>query len=289
MRYLFACFLMVSSISLSACGPAQETRVDPAEESWEQLFDGATLTGWTPKIRGYEFGDNFAETFRVADGVIQVSYDGYDSFDERFGHLFYEKPYSYYKMAVEYRFTGEQAPGGPGWAYRNSGIMIHSPAGETMLTDQDFPISIEVQLLGGNGTDERTNANLCTPGTHVVMDDVLVTRHCVNSTSRTYHGDDWVRAEIVVLGDSLISHILEGETVLQYSKPQIGGGSVDPFDPAIKIDGQLLTGGYFSLQSESHPVEFRKVELLNLKGCMNPEALNYKTYFIADDPASCMF
>jgi len=274
---LFLC-LFVSCL-LAGCGSETQNRVDPAQESWVQLFDGETLTGWTPKIRGYEFGDNFAETFRIKDGAIQVAYDGYESFDERFGHLFYEKPFSYYKMAVEYRFTGDQAPGGPGWAFRNSGIML----------DQDFPISIEVQLLGGNGTDERSNSNLCTPGTHVVMDEVLVTRHCVNSTSKTYHGDEWVRAEIVVLGDSVITHLLEGEPVLQYSQPQIGGGNVDAFDPAYKMDGQLLTGGYFSLQSESHPIEFRKVELLNLKGCMNPEALNYKSYFLADDPSSCTF
>lgn len=259
------------------------------QEEWVALFDGETLNGWTPKIRGYAYGDNFAETFSVQDGAIHVSYNGYESFDERFGHLFYASPFSYYKMAVEYRFVGEQAPGGPGWAYRNSGIMIHSPPGETMFTDQDFPISIEVQLLGGNGVDERSNSNLCTPGTHVVMDGELVTAHCVQSSSKTYHGDDWVRAEIIVLGDSLISHLLDGEEVLSYTHPQVGGGNVDQFDPDMKIDGQPLTDGYISLQSESHPIDFRKVEILNLRGCTNPEAVNYKSYFVASDPAACIY
>jgi len=280
--------LAVALFMVSACG-TQGPPEGADQEAWIQLFDGTSLNGWTPKIRGYAFGDNFADTFRIKDGAIAVSYDGYDTFNERFGHLFYASPFSFYKMAVEYRFTGEQAPGGPGWAYRNSGIMIHSPPGETMLIDQDFPISIEVQMLGGNGVDERTTSNLCTPGTNVEMSGELITNHCVNSTSKTYHGDEWVRAEIVVLGDSLISHLLEGEVVLAYNKPQMGGGSVNSFDPDMKIDGQLLTGGYISLQSESHPVEFRKVELLNLRGCMDPKATNFKTYFVSNEPDQCVF
>ncbi len=277
------CVILLAGCSAEPHNPAVD------QEDWAQMFDGKTLNGWTPKIRGYAYGDNFAETFSVKDGSIHVSYDGYDTFNERFGHLFYVNPYSFYKMAVEYRFLGEQAPDGPGWAYRNSGIMIHSPPGETMLIDQDFPISIEVQLLGGNGTEERSNSNLCTPGTNVVMDGELVTQHCVQSSSKTYHGDDWVRAEIVVLGDSLISHLLDGEVVLSYTHPQVGGGSVNQYDPEMKIDGQPLADGYISLQSESHPIEFRKVEILNLRGCTNPDAINFKSYYVASDPAACVF
>ncbi len=276
-----SCLLFVSC---SSEGPSPDADV----QEWEQLFDGQTLNGWTPKITGYEYGDNHAETFRVQDGAITVSYDGYDGFDGDFGHLFYEEQFSHYIIAVEYRFMGDQVEGGPGWAFRNSGIMIHSPPGSSMLVDQNFPISIEVQLLGGNGTDDRTTSNLCTPGTHVVMNGELETRHCISSTSKTYHGDQWVRAEVMVLGNTLISHRLEEEIVLEYEQPQIGGGSVDPFDPAFKVDGKLLDSGYISLQSESHPVQFRKVELLNLKGCMNPEADNFKSYFVEDDPAACL-
>lgn len=275
----------VLSMGCADSGPSESE----SKEEWIQLFDGVSLNGWTPKIRGYAYGENAFNTFQVRDGAITVSYDGYNKFEERFGHLFYASPFSYYKMVVEYRFIGEQVADGPGWAFRNSGIMIHSPPGETMLIDQDFPISIEVQLLGGNGVDERTNANLCTPGTNVVMSGELVTNHCINSSSKTYHGDDWVRAEIIVLGDSMISHVLDGEVVLEYNNPQIGGGSVNAFDPEIKIDGLPLTGGYISLQSESHPIEFRKVELLNLKGCMDPKATNFKTYYVNNDLSSCIF
>jgi hypothetical protein len=254
MKKLIVLVLIASCLNLSA----QDTR------KWKQLFNGKNLKGWKVKITGHELGDNFANTFRVENGVMKVSYDGYKQFDERFGHIFYKTPYSSYIFAVEYRFVGTQAPGGPGWAFRNSGIMVHCQPPSTMLKNQDFPISIEVQLLGGDSTGERSTCNLCTPGTNVVMKEKLVTAHCVNSTSKTYRGDQWVRAEVMVLGDSVIKHIVNGDTVLVYQKPQTGGGNVTFFDPAYKIEGQLLNSGYISLQSESHPVEFRKVEIIDL-------------------------
>lgn len=260
---------------------------DPDAEVWRQLFNGEDLQGWDVKITGYDLNDNFGDTFRVEDGVLKVLYDQYDSFDSRFGHLFYRTPFSYYVVAVEYRFVDGQAPGGPDWAIRNSGIMVHAQSAESMGKDQDFPISIEVQLLGGTGSGERTTANLCTPGTHVEIDGALVTDHCLNARSKTYHGDQWVRVEARVLGDSLIQHVVDGEVVFEYGGPQIGGGVVNGFDPAAKPDGKRLTEGYIALQSESHPIEFRKVELLNLAGCMDPKASNYKRYYVQSDPDAC--
>lgn len=262
----------------------------PNRGDWMQLFNGKDLSGWTPKIRGYEAGVNFGNTFRVEEGLLKVRYDQYENFDNRFGHLFFEKPFSYYKLRVEYRFVGEQAPGGPDWAYKNSGIMVHGQPVESMGKDQDFPISIEVQLLGGRTTGNRSTCNLCTPGTNVVMNDSLFTPHCINSRSATYRGDEWVTAEVLVLGDSLIQHIVNGEVVLSYTHPQIGGGAVSNLKPGfLKMDGQLLSGGSISLQSESHPVEFRTVEILNLEGCMDPKARNYRPYFVKADNSKCTY
>lgn len=245
------------------------------DPQWIQLFNGVDLNDWTVKIAKHELGENYAETFRVEDGLLKVRYDGYQAdFDQQYGHLHYNTPFSAYILRVTYRFVGEQAPGGEGWAWRNSGVMLHGQDPATMLRDQDFPISIEAQLLGGDGTNLRTTGNLCTPGTQVVMNGVLFTPHCINSNSETYHGDQWVTAEFLVLGDSLIQHIVEGKTVLSYSKPQIGGGNVFHYDPEMKVDGTPLSGGYISLQSESHPVDFRRVELLDLSPYMgDPEKL----------------
>jgi hypothetical protein len=235
-------------------------------DDWIALFNGRTLEGWTPKITGSELGEDPLGTFRVEDGLLTVGYEGYDDFRGRFGHLFYAEPFSHYRLRIEYRFVGEQIAGGPGWAWRNSGVMFHAQSPGSMLRDQDFPISLEAQFLGGNGSDERPTANLCTPGTHVVMDDVLVEAHCVTAAAPTIHGDAWVTVELIVLGDSLITHRVEGDTVLQYSRPVIGGGNVSEFDAAVKVDGTPLTGGYIALQSESHPVQFRSVKLRRLRG-----------------------
>ncbi len=278
-------FRVLLVLFVAAASTAAQT---PDQEEWLQLFNSKDLDGWIPKVRGHETGVNFGNTFRVANGAMQVGYEAYgDAFNERFGHIFYEHPFAYYRLAVEYRFIGEQVAGGPGWAVRNSGIMLHSPPPQSMERDQTFPISIEVQLLGGDGQRDRTTMNLCTPGTNVVMDGKLTTRHCIQSTSKTYHGDQWVRAEVLVLGSSVIRHFLEGEVVLEYEMPQMGGGNVAGHDPAYKRDGELLESGYISLQSESHPLEVRKVELLNLAGCMDPDASNYKSYFVKSEPDSC--
>ena len=255
----------LSSLLLAAAILFFPFLLDAEEEKWIPLFNGKDLSGWTPKIRYEKFGEDSRGTFRVKDGVIQVGYENYEEFGESFGHLFYETPYSNYRLRVEYRFTGEQVKGGPGWAFRNSGIMVHGQDPETMEVDQDFPVSIEVQLLGGDGTKERTTSNLCTPGTHVFMEGELVERHCTSSKSKTFHGDQWVTAEVEVRGHEVIRHIVEGEQVMEYQKPILDGEDASGAKEVERKDGKIeLTGGTISLQSESHPVEFRKVEILVL-------------------------
>lgn len=257
------------------------------QSDWVQLFDGASLDGWIPKIRGYEAGEDPMGTFIVEDSLLTVSYRHYGAFEETFGHLFYREPFSWYHLAVEYRFIGEQIEDGPGWAFRNSGIMIHGQTPESMGSYQDFPVSIEVQLLGGNGVDERSTANLCTPGTHVEYEGALDTRHCISSSSETYHGDQWVTATVTVFGDSLIVHGVNGLEVLRYGNPVIGGGNVSFPGEGIRPEGEWIDSGTISLQSESHPVQFRHVELLNLSGCMDPGFPAYRHYFVHNDPDAC--
>ncbi len=235
---------------------------------WRPLFNGRDLTGWTPKIRRHDLGDNYAGTFRVRDGLLEVAYDGYDTFAEQFGHLFFAEPFSRYRLRIEYRFVGAQARDAPGWAARNSGVMVHSQAPETMLRDQDFPISIEVQFLGGLGTgNARPTGNVCSPGTRLVYAGAPDTSHCIQSSSATIEGDTWVTADVLVLGDERVVHYIDGLPVIEYGGITYGGGSVNGHDPAAKPDGMPLTRGYVSLQSESHPIQFRRVELLNLEGC----------------------
>lgn len=257
--------LLVAMLVTTDNSQAEDTADAPPQTGkWVSLFNGKDLTGWTPKIRYHDLGDNFANTFRVEDGLLKVRYDGYDEFNETFGHLFYQTPYSHYRFRVEYRFVGEQCEGGPGWATRNSGIMIHGEDPKGMAKDQDFPVSIEVQLLGGDGQRNRTTSNLCTPGTNVVMDDELILPHCISSTSKTYHGEQWVTAEIEVRGNQVIRHLLDGENVLEYNQPQYDTRDAHAKALAEKAGGLMLSGGTISLQSESHPCDFRKVEIMVL-------------------------
>jgi hypothetical protein len=244
----------------------EEAKEEPSVETgeWIQLFNGKNLDGWTPKIRYSPAGENWGDTFRVEDGVLKVAYDKYDKFGERFGHLFYNEPFSNYILRIEYRFVGEQCPGGPGWAIRNSGAMLHGESPATMAVDQDFPASIEVQFLGGSGSGKRTTSNLCTPGTNVVMNGKLITQHCTSSTSETYHGDQWVTAEIEVRGNKVMRHKLGGKVVLEYNEPQLDERDAHAKELAAKAGTKQLSGGTISLQSESHPIEFRKVELKKL-------------------------
>jgi len=245
-------------------GMAAADRRQTSSQTWIALFNGRDLDGWTPKITGYAAGVNFGDTFRVEDGRIRVVYDEYGEFKGRFGHLFYKDRFSSYRLRVEYRFVGEQAPGGPAWALRNSGAMLHGEGPEDMTLDQEFPTSIELQFLGGNGTDERPTSNLCTPGTNVVIDGELVTRHCTNARSKTYHGDQWVTAEVEVCGNRTIRHFLEGQVVLEYSAPQLDARDAHAKTLADRAGTLMLDSGTISLQSESHPVEFRRVDLLPL-------------------------
>ncbi len=231
-------------------------------QEWKVLFNGKNLDGWTIKMCKHPMGENYNNTFRVENGMMVTRYDQYEKFDGEYGHIFYKNPYSHYKLRVEYRVVGEQVSGGAGWAIKNSGVMFHAQAPETMLLDQEFPVSIEAQFLGGLGDGERPTGNLCTPGTNVVMDGELVTRHCTNSSSETINGEEWVLFELVVYGDSIIHHLVNGDTVLTYMKPQVGGGSIPKGYPLP--EGTNIPSGYIALQAESHPYDFRKVELLDL-------------------------
>jgi hypothetical protein len=264
---------------------------EPGDEEWIELFNGKDIDDWIVKIRGYPAGENFADTFRVEDGLLTTSYENYEGdYDDRFGHIFYRTPFSHYRLLVEYRFVGEQARNAPEWALRNSGAMVHSQDPYTMPPEQDFPISLEVQFLGGlSDGNDRPTANMCSPGTNIVYQGKFEETHCIDSTSPTFDGDQWVTVEALVLGSERIVHYVNGEPVIEYEDVTYGGGVVNGHDPRMKPDGEPISTGYISLQSESHPIQFRRVALLNLKGCMDPDAANYKSYYVEPDQDGCRY
>ena len=240
----------------------QGLNVDENKQDWIQIFNGNDLEGWKVKINGFPLGEDKLNTFKVKDNSLVVSYENYDHFKDYFGHIFYKNPYSNYRLRLDYRFVGSQCKGGEGWATKNSGVMIHSQSPESMEVNQEFPVSIEVQLLGGIQKPwERPTANLCTPGTHVNINDKLVTTHCMSSSSETFYGEEWVNLEIEVYNDSIIKHYINGKEVFSYTNPIIGG----QYNTLKNKKGNKLKEGYISLQSESHPIEFKNIELLILQ------------------------
>lgn len=282
--YTIVCFYTILT-TFSSCVTAQKNSM---QQEWVPLFNGKDLNDWVVKIYHHEVGEDSANTFRVEDGIVKVRYDKYDKFNQQYGHLFYKKPFSYYKLRFDYRITGDWRKDAPSYTIKNSGVMFHSQDPKTILKEQDWPISVEFQLLAGLGDGKsRPTGNMCSPGTDVVFKGRIDPRHCIESTSKTYPADEWVSAELIVLGDSLITHMINGDTVLQYSKPQIGGGVANNFDPKIKQDGKILSSGFIALQSEGQPVDFRKVEILDLEGCMDARSKNYRPYYIKSNSAKC--
>ncbi|MFS4455372.1 DUF1080 domain-containing protein [Maribacter sp. 2304DJ31-5] len=284
-KSVIPCF---SILLLISCG---STKHHKTEDGWTTLFNGNNLDGWTTKIHHYEVNDNYADTFRAENGILKVRYDNYEGdYNDRFGHLYYDIPYAYFHLSMEYRFVGEVHPGAPSFVEKNSGVMFHSQDPRTMPKEQNWPISVEMQFLGGLADGkERPTGNMCSPGTDVVYKDKLDPRHCISSSSKTYYGNQWIKAELLVYGDSLVVHKINGQKVLEYTRPQMGGGTVKGHDPAIKKDGMPLKKGFIALQSEGQPIDFRNIKIKNLKGCMDPKAKNYGPYFIASDAGSCRY
>ena len=271
-----------------------------SKENWESLFNGKDLTGWDIKIKDHPLNENYKNTFRIEDSMIRVVYSDYEKFNNKFGHLYTHRPYSYYKLRLQYRFVGDHLPDAPGWADRNSGVMLHSQSAQSVNLNQNFPVSLEFQFLCGNGKDTVPTGNVCTPGTFITHNGKLFLGHIQNSNSKTYLKNEWISAEAEVYGDSLVRHIINGDTVLTYTNPMIGEGFVSNnnswtwagiTDSLIWINkaNTPLKEGHIALQAESQPVDFRRIEILNLVGCTDPKAKNYKTYYVRSDNNQCKY
>jgi hypothetical protein len=227
---------------------------------WIALFNGKNLNNWIPKIAGYKLGENFGNTFRVGHGILSTRYDQYDSFNNRFGALYYNKKFTNYRLKVEYRFVGETAPGAPSWGYRDGGIQYHCQPPASLELNQPFPVCLEYNLLGGNGKDERPSGEICANGIYVEINGKRNTSYCTSPTvKRTMHGDQWVTAEIDV-HDGKITHFINGEEVIQFENPRYD--SAYPVAKKFIVGNDAVKDGYISLQSNSHPMDFRKIEIM---------------------------
>jgi hypothetical protein len=247
-------------LALLGAGPA--LAADQGE--WHSLFNGRDLSGWTVKINKHPMGENYANTFRVEDGVLKVSYDGYEKFDEQFGHLYSNQAYSNYILRLEYRFTGTAVADAPPWAKLNSGVMIHSQTPMSMGLNQAFPSSMEFQFLASGSTAGKQTGNVCTTGTSLEMQGKLRTEHIIDSSSKFFPVDEWVAVEVEVHGNSEIVHRINGVEVLRYQHPQLDPND-DNAKPLLAAGAPVpISFGHIALQAESQPIWFRNIRIRQL-------------------------
>lgn len=254
---------MISCRDKTTAKKALQKEVSQVEENkWVSIFNGTDLAGFTMKIKGYPLGENFGNTFRVKDGILSVRYDGYGpDLLGRFGTLYIDKELHDYRLKVEYRFVGETAPGAPEWGYRDSGIQFHGQPPATLKLDEAFPMCLEYNFHGGNGTDDRPLGAACGYGIFFEINGEKNPTTCVPAAiPKTFHGDQWVTAELDVKGGS-ITHFVNGEEILSYANPTYDPDHEIAKDFILAGDAKVK-GGYVSFQSNSHPIDFRKIELL---------------------------
>jgi hypothetical protein len=235
---------------------------NPGEKKWTSLFNGKNLDGWNMKIAGFPLGENFGNTFRVANGIISIRYDQYgDNFNSRFGALYYNRKLSNYRLKVEYRFVGETASGAPTWGFRDSGVQFHGQDPASLELKQQFPVCLEYNLHGGNGKEDRPTGEICTSGTTVEIKGKVNESFCTPpDVKRTFHGDQWVTLEIDSKDGKFI-HYVNGEEIMRFENPR--------YNPKHEYGKKFLTDsnpiikdGYISIQSNSHPIDIRKVEIM---------------------------
>lgn len=296
---------LIPYLVLTALLGASPALAGPSDSAWVSMFnkyDTSLATNWDFKITTRAMNVDPLNTFRWAvvgsDTVLEVNVSGYTNFNGMFGHIGYKiRPFNYFVVRVEHQFYGSQAPGNPGsWAVQNNGIMHHSQSVASMSLNQNFPVSMEAQLLGpGNtGADNNSSMNLCTPGTSYYTVATGGTRndtHCNTAVTKDRAqalAPNWAWAKVEAYSDSLIRYYFKDSLVLTYYRPVQYNGDNQVSNPSINITtGTPIKGGYILLQSESHGTRFRRVEVLNLEGCMTPSDANYKTYFVKHDPTAC--
>lgn len=249
---------------LVGCAPKATTPVLAPTGNWISLFNGKNLDGWTAKIAGQELGDNYRDTYRVEDGLLKVSYDRYDRFGDRFGSLFYKQKFSHYWIRAEYRFVGSRTPGAPSWAYKNSGLQLHCQAPETMRKDQQFPVCVEFDMVGGFLLS-RPTGNVCQNGTSVVIDGKPLKGQCSRLGDLTVRDDSWTTALAEVDGSKRVRQIVNGALVVEYTDLKLDEANGDARKLISLGAAKTLDSGYISIQSNGHPIEFRRIEVLPIE------------------------
>jgi hypothetical protein len=282
---------MAALVTVTLIGTTAKVNAGPNDSDWVAMFNGKDLKDWEMHFTGHPLDSNYNNTFRVDSGYLLVDYSQYKgnwaaAYGTPWGHLGYkQRSFSYYLLRAEYQAWGKQVAGGPSWAVENNGLMLHSQKVSTMGVNQDYPISIESQLLGGgNGT---STMNVCTPGSaiHLQPTGAVDAAHCLNAKAINKKVE-WMKVSALVLGDSIIRNYVRDTLVFTYYHPVQMAGAVIGNTVPIK-DNTPMVDGYITIQAESAPYRFKKIEILDLAGCKDASSPNYKAYVIKSVPSAC--
>lgn len=263
-KHFLLTLLLLATFLICRCF-ADSSSLSTNEGGWIDLFNGQDLDDWTVKFAGSPAGENLHNIYRVEDGILKVSYDGYDKFDMRFGHIFHKTEYSHYILRVEYLFLGKGLADAPHWTNFNSGVMLHAQSPQSMRLEQGFPVSIEAQFLAEKATAGTQTGNIVTPGTHVEIDGKLNKEHIIDSSSRLYPLGEWVRFEAEVHGSKEIIYRVNGEEVNRLQHPQLDDSDRDAQKMLTQGADKFLGSGYIALQAEAQPVWFRNIKVRALR------------------------
>jgi hypothetical protein len=256
--------VLAACAALCSCAPKPRPHLEAPAGQWLSLFNGHDLNGWTPKIAGRDAGENYRDTFTVENGLLKVSYRRYDRFDDHFGSLFYNTPFSHYWVRAEYRFTGKAAAGAPGWTYKNSGIQLHSQPVASMRKDQQFPVSVEFDLVGGWIVGSRPTGDVCHYGTRILLGGAPVPVLCSKLSDITIRDDQWVTVLAEVDGGKRVTQAVNGAVMVEYTDLTLDDANADAQRLLAAGAAKALTSGLISIQSNGYPIEFRRIEVLPL-------------------------
>ena len=201
-----------------------------------KLFDGRDLRGWHVDVPAMDTNTLVKSPFLVRNGVLV-------SIGEPNGHLVTDSVYKDYKLTVEYRFAGK-----PG----NCGVLVHTSTPRALY--KMFPQSVEVQLMHQNAGDFWC-----------IVEDIKVP----DMEKRRGPKDQWGITEgkqrrIINLTDGSEKQVGEWNTL----EVECAGRSIK-----VWVNKELVNNGFdctadkghIALQAEGSEVEFRKVELVQLK------------------------
>jgi hypothetical protein len=219
----------------------------------EGLFNGRDLSGWCVALEGRRPGEDPNGVFRVSDGVMRVS-------GEETGGIVSEKSYRDYVLRVEYRWVGKSVGSRLGMA-ADTGVLYHSQ-GEMFAWNGLWMRSFECNILRGRTGDFIIVSDKGAPVRYaatvegrVVADEANISNWFrLGSWANTEDTPDvfperrygeWNRLEIVCDG-SRVEHWLNDVLVFE-------------------AENLTPSQGRIQIQSEGHPVEFRRIDLKALR------------------------